>query len=223
MGSGKMKEIRTTISQYPVNGGNLRISTYVNGQDPQLGAGMIGIVGTPTTHVRDGLDRAFVKDDLIGWVLTRSNGNGIMIYNTWCELEYEKTEMWFYSAEFDTVKNFFRYGSLFPSSVNESNSGPNGTTRFAHQMSLGRDGLIKDFVYYGTILSGVGPAVISIEVNGIAVFDSPDLPNTGQAIHRFDNVNVLINANDLVNVKFIARQRVGAGASGIFGCRVMLL
>lgn len=223
MGSGKMKNNRTTISSYPASGGNLKIFTFVNSQGPQLGSGMVGIVGTPTVHDRDGLDRAFVKNDIIGWQYKRSNGIGQLIYNNWSELEYEKNELWFYTVQSATVKDTERFSELISSGIHQDNAGPSGQTRFANQRSLGRDGLIKDFLYYGTILSGTGPAIISIEVNGIVVFDSPDLPNTGLSIHRFDNVNILINENDLVNIKFIARARGGAGATGSFGTRVVLL
>ena len=224
MGPGKFKEIRTTIASYPNNGGNLKIATYLNGVQPQLGAGMVGIVGTPTTHVRHGLDRAFVKDDLIGWTMTRSNGNGLMVFTTYCELEYEETELWFYTGLISTVKEAFRYTSIFSSSVNEGTAGPNASNRDAHQTSLGQDGLIKDILYYGTIIAGVGPAFFEIEVNGVVQFTSPDLPNSGQAIHRFDDVNVLVSATDLVNVRFIARNPPpGPGATGLFGCRVIML
>ena len=224
MGPGKMKEIRTTIASYPVNGGGLRVATFVNGQGPNLGSNMVGIVGTPTTHVRNGQDRPFVKDDIIGWVMTRSNGNGLMVYNTWCELEYEETELWFYTTQFSTVKQTNRFSSIFAASVNESTSGPNTPIAAAHQTSLGRDGLIKDLVYYGTIIAGVGDATVGIQVNGLEVFTSPPMGVGGVAVRRFDNVNILINANDLVTLRFTGTNPPpGPGATGIFGVRVILV
>lgn len=224
MGAGKMKEIRTTIVDYPASGGNLKIQTYVNGVGPQLGAGMVGIVGTPTVHLRHGLDRPFVKDDIIGWQMTRSNGTGLMVFNTWVEIEYEETELWFYTATVNTVKEAFRYLALFPASANEDVNGPNSGTRAAHQTSLGQDGLIKDIVYFGTIVAGIGPAFFEVEVNGVVQFTSPDLTDGGQHIERFDDINVLVNANDLVNVRFIGRNPPpGPGATGLFGIRVVLL
>jgi len=224
MGPGKMKNIRTTIVSYPNNGGGLRVTTFVNGITFNLGNNMVGNPAFPTTHVRWGQDRPFVKDDLIGWSLSRNSGLGLLTYNTWCELEYEKTELWFYTTQLSTVKQVGRFTSIFTASVVDNQSGPASPIPAAHQTSLGRDGLIKDLVYMGTIIAGVGNATVGIQVNGMEVFTSPPMAVGGVGIRRFDNVNVLVNANDLVTLRFTGTDPPpGPGATGIFGVRVVLI
>ncbi|KKK88731.1 hypothetical protein LCGC14_2740210, partial [marine sediment metagenome] len=219
MGSGKMKNIKTNLLEIPlVDPGVLNVATMVNGPSATLGSGM----ATVDVHDRDGLDRPFVKDDIIGLRFTRTTTSGIMRYNAWWEIEYEATEFWTGSGLFTVVIDTLRYGAILGSGQNQNSSGPDTLDRVASQREFGRDGLIKDFVWYGTAQAGTGEAHVSIEVNGLTVFTSPDLAvATSKTIFRFDNVNILIGPNDAVNCKVIMRD--GPSSRGVMGARVIAL
>jgi len=213
MGSGVFKKLRTNI--YIDTGDNLDVRTIVNGVSV-LHPGALEGVGIHETSLED---RAFVKDDLIGISLGRTSSSGTIQYNTQIEVEYEETEFWFYSAN-RVVGPTFAFWSILDSSI-ISNTLPGPNNRIDFQKTLGREGIIKDFVYYGTAPAGSGETKWAIEVNDVVQFETPNLPVTGVTIHRFDNVNVPIQANDLVNLKLIARD--GTAARGQWGIRVQLI
>jgi len=211
MGSGTFKRLRTNI--FIDTGDNLDIETRVNG----VSSGFLGVplngVGVKTTDL---LNRAFVKDDLLSIGVTKGGASGNIQFNTWLELTYEATEFWFYSplagAGFGS-NNFF---SIIGNSVNRQPS-TDITARTAQQRSIGRSGIIKDLAYYGTAPAGTGTTVFTLEVNGIDVFNTGDIPvHGGFAIDRFDNINIVVGANDLINIKTIGRDAV---TTGIFGIR----
>ncbi|MEK0337855.1 MAG: hypothetical protein QQN41_10530, partial [Nitrosopumilus sp.] len=219
MNSGKFKTLRTNINLNAT--GNLKVFTSVNGVvslqlDSFSGLGI---------HETDLLDRTFVKDDLIAVALQRSSGVQIMHWNTWLELEYCAAELWFYSPRIFGAQGVNRFAALIGNSVFDNPSGPEFNSRLSHQRSIGRRGIIKDFVYFGKAPSGSGECIFSIEVNGISIppfgFDSPDVPvHNGFAIDRFDNVNIEISTNDLINVKMNGRS--GTNLDGIFGIRFII-
>ncbi|KKL56313.1 hypothetical protein LCGC14_2246690, partial [marine sediment metagenome] len=216
MGAGKFKLLRTNI--FIDTGDNLDVTTRVNG----VSSGFLGIpLDGVGIHETDLLDRPFVKDDLIGLTLGRTGSTGTIDFNTWLELEYAANEFWFYGPRIAGAQGVDRFCVLISNSILDNPSGPEFNNRNAHQRSIGRAGTIRDFVYFGTAPAGTGTCIFSIEVNGFVVFNSPDVPaHGGFAIDRFDNVNVVVGADDLVNVKMNGRS--GTNLEGIFGCRFVL-
>ncbi len=218
MGAGKFKLLRTNIYVDTSGGDGLDVTTRVNG----ISTGFLGIslkgIGIHDTDLEN---RAFVKDDLIGLTLGRTDSVGTIDFNTWLELEYSSNEFWFYGPRIFGAEGVDRFCVLIGNSVIQNPSGPEFNNRNAHQRSVGRAGTIKDFVYFGEAPAGTGTTIFSIEVNGVSVFDSPDVPvHGGFAIDRFDNVNIAVGADDLINVKMNGRN--GSPLQGIFGCRFIL-
>lgn len=214
MGSGSFKKLRTNI--YNDTGDNLDVRTIINGVPVIHGVALNG-VGIHETGLDD---RAFVKDDIIGMSLGRTSSTGTINYNTQIEVEYESTEFWFYGGvtTFGDTTQFYNIikNNIIANTLPASN-------RPDFQSTLGREGIIKDLVYYGTAPAGTGETKIAIEVNDVVEFETPNLPVTGLTIHRFDNVNVPINANDLVNLAIIGRDSGSPFSRGLFGIRVQLV
>ncbi|KKM21290.1 hypothetical protein LCGC14_1636940, partial [marine sediment metagenome] len=216
MGNGKFIKCRTHI--FLDTGDNLDLATYVNGVSS-------GFLGSPLNgvgiHETDLLNRSFVKDDIIALSLGRTGSSGDIAFNTWLELEYNANEFWFYGSKINGAQGVNRFSELVSSGIHTNPSGPEFNNRLAHQRSFGRAGVIQDIVYFGSSPAGTGTTIISIEKNGVVVFDSPDLPvHAGSVIQRFDGIGIAVEADDLFNWKM--NGRVGNNMIGIFGVRFIL-
>ncbi len=212
MGNGKFKTLRTHIDVD--SGDDLDLATYVNGISSGLIFTPINGVGN---HITDLLDRAFVKDDLISLSLGRTGSSGNINFANWLEIEYNSNDFWFYGPRAIGGQGTDQFSPLIGNAVHIT-PGVNGTVRLDHQRAIGRSGTIQDFVYYGTAPSGTGDTIISIEVNGFVVFSTPSLAvSAGPNIFRFDGIGIVVNANDLINIKM--NGRVGTTMEGICGCR----
>ena len=212
MGTGKIKKIISYFGEVP-SGGTIIRRHILNG-----GATAItpNIAPSPGSIHEVALDRAFVKDDIIGFSYQRTGGADIR-HITWIEIEYSAIELWGYSSFNGLQEAQTTFGSMF----GQSNTSTL-TVRANWQRSLDKGGIIKDLLYYGTAPSGTGSSIITIEVNGVNIFDSPDLNiHTGVAIDRFDNVNVVFNAGDLLTIKTIGRDGSGDGI-GLCAVRIQL-
>jgi len=161
------------------------------------------------------LDRSFVKDDIIGFS-NQQIGGGSIRHITWIELEYSAIELWGYGSFNGLQQGLTTFGSMF----GQINTG-DINSRANWQRALDKGGIIKDIVYFGDAPSGTGNSIITIEVNGVNIFDSPNLSvHSSVGIDRFDNVNVVFSAGDLLNIKTIGR--TGTVGTGFCAVRIQL-
>jgi len=211
MGPGKIKKL---ISYFGVvsAGGTVIRRHILNGSGTALTP---NVSPTPGSIHEAALDIPFVKDDIIGFS-NQQVGGGSIRHISQIELEFSAIELWGYGSFNGLQQGFETFGSMF-GQINTSSL----TVRSNWQRSLDKGGIIKDIIYYGTAPAGTGSSIISIEVNGVSEFDSPNLSvHAGVAIDRFDNVNIPFNAGDLLNIKTIGR--VGTAGSGFCAVRIQL-
>jgi len=211
MGPGKIKKL---ISYFGVvtAGGTVIRRHILNGS----GTAIIPNVNPSAGSIHEvALDIPFVKDDIIGFS-NQQVGGGSIRHITQIELEHSAIELWGYGSFMGLGQGITLFGSMFGQISSTSL-----TVRANWQRSLDKGGIINDIIYYGTAPAGTGSSIISIEVNGVSLFDSPNLSvHNGTAIDRFDGVNIPFNAGDLLNVKTIGR--VGTDGQGFCAVRMTL-
>jgi len=217
MASGKFVRLRTHIISNN-SGSGLRIHTVVGAvTSPQLGPSL----STVGIHETDLLGKTFVKDDLISMRITRGGAGGNIISNAWLEVQYNSNDFWFYSDRLRGNQVGFRYTGIISLGIVESSTGPASFTRDDWEKSIGRKGIINDFIYYGNAPAGTGVTKVVIEVNSVVAFESPDLAvSNSSTIYRFDGVNIEVGADDLIVARI--ETRLGTTSDGIFGIRFSL-
>jgi len=211
MGPGKIKKL---ISYFGVvtAGGTVIRRHILNGSATAI---IPNVSPTPGSIHEVALDIPFVKDDIIGFSNQQVGGSSIR-HITQIELEHSAIELWGYGSFNGLQQGLETFGSMF-GQINTSGL----TVRANWQRSLDKGGIINDIIYYGTAPAGTGSSIISIEVNNVTMFDSPNLSvHNGTAIDRFDGVNIPFNAGDLLNTKTIGR--VGTVGTGFCAVRMTL-
>lgn len=211
--NGKLKKV---IINVPTNAHNNVTNVYTRVGGSQI---LLGNIPALTTGIFTfNSDRAFLKNDRIGWTI-QTTGAGNIVTVPYYEIQLDDIGK---DMMVGSSGRFFggQFGSNYmdvPAPQNRSSGPPADTRQFEWQNRVARAGKIKDMWWYGTNPSGTGAGTIAARVNGLAEH-SEILPiHAGASLDRYDNIDVPFNAGDLLGGSMV---KLGANNEGTLSFRI---